>query len=49
VYEIYLRKGYCARGGTCKCLWLGDNGVTLPMVKRSYQNFNSLLGQESNN
>jgi hypothetical protein len=28
-------------GGTCKCLWLGDNGVTLSMVKRAYQNFNN--------
>jgi hypothetical protein len=24
----------------CKCLWLGDNDVTLSMVKRAYQNFN---------
>jgi hypothetical protein len=23
------------------CLWLGDNDVTLSMVKRAYQNFNS--------
>jgi hypothetical protein len=27
-------------GGICECLWLGDNDVTLSMVKRAYQNFN---------
>jgi hypothetical protein len=27
--------------GMCKCLWLGDNDVTLSMVKRAYQNFNT--------
>jgi hypothetical protein len=26
-------------GGICECLWLGDNDVTLSMVKRAYQNF----------
>jgi hypothetical protein len=24
----------------CKCLWLGDNSVTLSMVKRAYEKFN---------
>jgi hypothetical protein len=28
------------RGGICECLWLGDNDVTLSMVKYTYQNFN---------
>jgi hypothetical protein len=28
-------------GGICECLWLGDNDVTLSMVKRAYQNFNN--------
>jgi hypothetical protein len=28
--------------GICECLWLGDNDVTLSMVKRAYQNLNSL-------
>jgi hypothetical protein len=27
-------------GGICECLCLGDNDVTLSMVKRAYQNFN---------
>jgi hypothetical protein len=27
-------------GGTNRCLWLGDNDVTLSMVKQAYQNFN---------
>jgi hypothetical protein len=27
-------------GGIRECLWLGDNDVTLSMVKRAYQNFN---------
>jgi hypothetical protein len=27
-------------GGICECLWLGDDDVTLSMVKRAYQNFN---------
>jgi hypothetical protein len=27
-------------GGICECLWLGDNDVTLSMVKRAYQNLN---------
>jgi hypothetical protein len=26
-------------GGICEFLWLGDNDVTLSMVKRAYQNF----------
>jgi hypothetical protein len=26
----------------CKCLWLGDNDVTLSMVKRAYKNLNML-------
>jgi hypothetical protein len=30
-------------GGICECLWLGDNDVTLSMVKRAYQNFNKAL------
>jgi hypothetical protein len=29
------------RGGICECLWLGDNDVTLSMVKQAYQNFNT--------
>jgi hypothetical protein len=29
-------------GGICECLWLGDNDVTLSMVKRAYQNFNMI-------
>jgi hypothetical protein len=28
-------------GGICECLWLGDNDVTLSMVKRAYQKFNN--------
>jgi hypothetical protein len=28
-------------GGICEFLWLGDNDVTLSMVKRAYQNFNT--------
>jgi hypothetical protein len=27
-------------GGICECLWLGDNVVTLSMVKQTYQKFN---------
>jgi hypothetical protein len=30
------------RGGICEFIWLGDNDVTLSMVKRAYQNFNKL-------
>jgi hypothetical protein len=30
-------------GGICECLWLGDNDMTLSMVKRAYQNFNNML------
>jgi hypothetical protein len=32
-------------GGICECLWLGDNDVTLSMVKRAYQNFNTTLSK----
>jgi hypothetical protein len=28
------------RGGICEFLWLGDNDVTMSMVKQAYQNFN---------
>jgi hypothetical protein len=33
-------------GGTCKCLWLGGDGVTLSMVERAHHFFNNwyLLG-----
>jgi hypothetical protein len=34
-------------GGTCECLWLVDNDVTMSMVKRAYQNFNRVQGQNS--
>jgi hypothetical protein len=27
-------------GGICECMWLGENVVTLSMVKRAYQKFN---------
>jgi hypothetical protein len=30
-------------GGIFECLWLGDNDVTLSLVKRAYQNFNMIL------
>jgi hypothetical protein len=29
-------------GGICECHWLGDNDVTLSMVKGAYQNFNKM-------
>jgi hypothetical protein len=31
------------KGGICECVWLGDNDVTLSMVKQAYQNFNTLV------
>jgi hypothetical protein len=36
-------------GGICECLWLGDNDVTLSMVKRAYQNFNKHTKMSSTN
>jgi hypothetical protein len=34
--------------GICECLWLGDNDVTLSMVKQAYQNFNSNYPRKEN-
>jgi hypothetical protein len=41
--EIILSKVNVLGGGICECLWLGDNDVTLSMVKRANQNFNTKI------